>query len=153
MFNVEGGGHWIPLHTTFYVDVSFLYHCHNIYRTWLYIWVKRWVSFKKQELLTLREQPSVHPVFWWVPCCSSCWPIMCLYVLCSVLWSPIRFPHKNDVRFVFTCSCMSYLRYLCFSLHIVASNTYVFLRLVYIMFPVSLDCSFLSSPSVIIMLI
>jgi hypothetical protein len=36
---------------------------------------------------------------------------------------------------------MSYLRYLCFSLHIVASNTYFFLRLVYIMFPVSLECS------------
>jgi hypothetical protein len=29
---------------------------------------------------------------------------------------PLRFPHKNDVRFVFTSSClqcMSYLRYLC----------------------------------------
>ena len=31
---------------------------------------------------------------------------MCLYVLSSVLWCPLRFPHKNDVRFVFTSSCL-----------------------------------------------
>jgi hypothetical protein len=35
---------------------SFLYH----YRTWLYIWVTQ------QELLTLREHMSSHPIFWWV---------------------------------------------------------------------------------------
>jgi len=29
---------------------------------------------------------------------------MCLI---SVLWCPLRFPHKNDVRFVFTTSCLS----------------------------------------------
>ena len=31
---------------------------------------------------------------------------MCLSVRNSVLWCPIRFPHKNDVRFVFTSSCL-----------------------------------------------
>jgi hypothetical protein len=31
---------------------------------------------------------------------------MCLYVFSSVLWCPLRFPHKNDVRFVFTSSCL-----------------------------------------------
>jgi len=35
-----------------------------------------------------------------------CFPIMCLYVLSSVLRSPIRFPLKNDIRFVFTSSCL-----------------------------------------------
>ena len=30
---------------------------------------------------------------------------MCLYVLSSVLWCSLRFPHKNDVRFVFTSTC------------------------------------------------
>ena len=35
-----------------------------------------------------------------------CCPIMCLYVLSSVLWCPLRFPHKNNVRFVFTSSCI-----------------------------------------------
>ena len=36
----------------------------------------------------------------------SCCPIMCLYVLSSVLSCPLRFPHRNDVRFVFTSSCL-----------------------------------------------
>jgi hypothetical protein len=27
-----------------------------------------------------------------------CCPSKCLYVLSSVLWCPLRFPHKNDVR-------------------------------------------------------
>lgn len=31
-----------------------------------------------------------------------CCLIMCHYVLISVLWCPLRFPHKNDVRFIFT---------------------------------------------------
>ena len=31
---------------------------------------------------------------------------MCLYVLRSVLWCPLRFPHKNDVQFIFTSSCL-----------------------------------------------
>ena len=35
-----------------------------------------------------------------------CCPIMYLYVLSFVLWCPIRFPHKNDVRFVCTSSCL-----------------------------------------------
>jgi hypothetical protein len=47
-----------------------------------------------------------------------CCPIMCLYVLSSVLWCPLRIPHKNDVRFVFVYRLlvggrMSYLRYQC----------------------------------------
>ena len=33
-------------------------------------------------------------------------PIMCLYILSSVLWCPFRFPHNNDVRFVFISSCL-----------------------------------------------
>ena len=30
-----------------------------------------------------------------------------------MLWCPLRYQHKNKVRFVFTSSCLSYLRYLC----------------------------------------
>ena len=30
-----------------------------------------------------------------------CCPLMCLYVLSSVLWYPLRFPHKSDVLSVF----------------------------------------------------
>ena len=33
-------------------------------------------------------------------------PIMFLYVLNSVLWCALRFLHRNDVRFVFTSSCL-----------------------------------------------
>ena len=32
--------------------------------------------------------------------------IVCLYVLSSVLWRPMRFLHKNNVRFVFTSNCL-----------------------------------------------
>jgi hypothetical protein len=68
-----------------------------------------WVSYKKQELLALREHLSSPFLFWWGPCCSYCsflyCPIMCIRVLSSVLWCPLRFQHKNDIRFVFTPSC------------------------------------------------
>jgi hypothetical protein len=30
---------------------------------------------------------------------------LCIYVLISMLWCLLRFPHRNDVRFVFTPSC------------------------------------------------
>jgi len=43
---------------TFYEDVSFLYHCQDLYRTWLYIWVTQLVSYKKQVLLTFRKHRS-----------------------------------------------------------------------------------------------
>jgi hypothetical protein len=56
-------------HNTIYVGHHFAQTNTNneFYRTWLYIWVTRWVSYKKQWLLTLRE---FTPVFWCGPCCS-----------------------------------------------------------------------------------
>ena len=78
---------------------------------------------------------------------------MCLYVLSSVLWCPLRFPHKNYVLFVFNLQLfvegiMSYLRYLCLFAHSGVQHIlcfcFVFLRLVYPMLPVSL----LIAPSV-----
>jgi hypothetical protein len=54
-------------------------------------------------------------------------PIICLFVLISTLWCPLQFPHKNDVRFVFTSSCLqegSCLIYvICVYLRIVVSDT------------------------------
>jgi hypothetical protein len=35
----------------------------RFYHSWLYIWVTRWVSYKKKELLTFREHTWVHPRF------------------------------------------------------------------------------------------
>ena len=63
--------------------------------------------------------------------------LMPFYVLSSLLWCPLRFPHKDDVRFIFISSCLlegSCLIYLtCVCLHIVV----FFLHLVYPMLPVS----------------
>jgi len=39
-------------------------------------------------------------------CLYFCCHITYLDVLSSVLWCPLWFPHKNDVRFVFTPSCL-----------------------------------------------
>jgi hypothetical protein len=68
--------------------------------------VTRRVSYKKQELLTLCEQLSSPLVFGGVHVAYIfrflCCPIICLYVLSSVLGCPLRFTHKNDGRFVFT---------------------------------------------------
>jgi len=84
---------------------------------------------------------------------------MCLYVTSSVLWCPLRFPHKNDVRFVFTpqlfeVGLMSYLRYLCLFAYSGVQHIFwcVFVLFVFVlctlMLPVSLDCPFLIAPSV-----
>ena len=40
---------------------SFLYHYQDVYQTWLYTWVTRRVSYKKQKQLTLREHLSSPP--------------------------------------------------------------------------------------------
>jgi hypothetical protein len=81
--------------------------------------------------------------------------IMCLYVLSFVLWCPLWFPHKNCVRFIFTPQLfvggpMSYIRYLCLFAysgvqHILCCG---FLRILYPLLSVSLDCPFLIAPSV-----
>jgi hypothetical protein len=86
-----------------------------------------------------------------------CCPIKLLYILSSMLWCPLRFPHKDNVWFVFPSSCLekgSCLIYIiCVCLHIVVSNTYcvVFFFILSIslfLLPVSLDCPFLIAPSV-----
>jgi len=127
-----------------FVGYSAVQHVLTIRVTWR-------ASYKRQELLTFREHPSSPLVFWWGPCCSffsflSC-PIMCLYILSSVLWCFIQFLHNNLQLFV--GGLMAYL--CCVCLHIVVSNTYCvmfLLCLVYPMLLVSLDCHFLIAPAV-----
>ena len=104
--------------------------------------------------------PEFTPVFCWVPCCISflCCSIMHLSVLSSVLWCPLRFRIKRcSVRpylLLFVGGLMSHLRYLCLCLCILMSKAYcvvfVFfvLCLAYPILPVSLNCSFLITPSV-----
>jgi hypothetical protein len=57
--------------------------------------------------------------------------VLAYYVsLCSVLWCPLRFPHKNDVWFVFTSSCLQeglcLIYVICVCLCLVVSNMQCF---------------------------
>jgi hypothetical protein len=68
--------------------------------------------------------------------CSCVCPIMFLYVLGFVLWCQLRFPHKNDVRSVFTsrcsyeASCLIYI--ICVCLCIMMFNKYCVVFLFYL---------------------
>jgi hypothetical protein len=76
-----------------------------------------------------------------------CCPVMCLYVLSSVLWCPLRYLHTNDVRFVFTSSCL--WEGSCLISVICVFVLFIFvLCIMYAMLPVSLDCSCLIALSV-----
>ena len=67
---------------------------------------------------------------------------MRLYVLSSVLWRPLRFPPKHDVRFVFTSGCLyegSWLvNVICAYLRIFVPNKYFvvfFVLFLFVLFP------------------
>ena len=89
-----------------------------------------------------------------------CCPIICLYVLCSVLWCPLRFQHKNDVRFFFYLQLFVESSYsssvMCLCLRIMLSNIFCVAFLFcfsssYVpchMLAVSLDCPLLIASSV-----
>jgi hypothetical protein len=91
---------------TFYLDLSFLYHCQDLYRTWLYIWVTRRVYYKKQELLTLLEHLGSHPVFFFV----LSYYVVFLVQFCSAYK---RCSVRRYLQLGFVGGLMSYLRYLC----------------------------------------
>ena len=59
---------------------------------------------------------------------------MCLFAPSVVLWCSLRFPHKNDVHFVFTSSCLlegsCHIYVACVCLCVVVSNTYCVVCLV-----------------------
>ena len=79
------------------IDLHFLIKCFLssiIAKTFtgLYIRVTRRVFYKKQDLLTLREHLDSPEV------------LMVESVLLIFSVCPLRFPHKNDVRFVLTSS-------------------------------------------------
>jgi hypothetical protein len=63
---------------------------------------------------------SVDIFVWFYIILVFCVALLCVFtLLSSMLWCPLWFPHKNDVRFIFTSSClfvrglMSCLHYLC----------------------------------------
>jgi len=123
---------------------SFLYHwLLDFYRTWLYIWVTRRVSGTAYTYRALELAPGLL-VGSVLPCLSVflCCPIVCLYVLSSVLWCPLLFPHKTIVtsRCLYEGSCLIYV--ICVCLRILVSFCFDFPRLVYPMLPVFLNCPF-----------
>ena len=79
---------------------------------------------KGMDFLTFREHLSSPPVFEGVAYLFS--HIMCLYVLSSVMWCPLLLLHRNDIRFVFTSSCLwegsCLINVVCACLRIVVSN-------------------------------
>ena len=126
--------------------------------TWI---LKIICQYNVNHVVTLPIKTITAAVFWWGPRVAQPFrflfcPIMCLYVLSSVLWCPLRFPHKNDVRFVFISSChvlFTLFVFVCikwFSTqwHIVLYFLFCFTSscVPYHMLPVSLDCLFLISP-------
>ena len=74
------------------------------------------MSYKKQEVITFRKHLSSHVSFCGVRGAHfvlrfACVVLLCVvYVLSSMLWCALRFPYKNDVRFVklFVGGLMSY---------------------------------------------
>ena len=72
-----------------------------------------------------RASSQIHPRFIGVVRFAHAWCFFCDYLLYVF---KLRFPHKNDVWFVFTSSflgeLMCYLRCVCFCLRIVVTNTY-----------------------------
>jgi hypothetical protein len=89
-------------------------HGIDVHQCLILIYFHNWTCFIRRRnclpFLSTWSYPSPSPVFLVASVfrCYSflCCPIMCLYVLGSVLWCPLQFPLENDVRFVVTSSCL-----------------------------------------------
>ena len=131
---------------------SFLYDCQYFYRPWLYIWVTWRLSYRKQEILTLREYLASPPVYGRIRVAHNFSLLCCVFVLfvfvlcivcpmlpvsldCPFLIAPSVFSnvYLSCVLCVQCCQCLWIVFVLC---------------LVCLMLPVSLDCPFLIAPSV-----
>ena len=93
------------------------------------------MSYQRQDLLTIREHLISSPVFLVLVHVANffsflCCPIMCHYVLSSVLWCPIRCPHKmmfGSSLPPVVCRRAFILLVFCVCLRIVKSNILLFL--------------------------
>ena len=109
--------------------LSFLYHCHDFYRTWLYIWVTRRISYKKQELPTLRKHLSSCPVFF-VGSVLLIFLVFCVVLLCVF-------------TFFFLGGLMFYLRYFCLFVHCGVQHILCFVFVLFFFVLCNLCCQFL----------
>ena len=110
---------------------SFLYHYQDIYRTWL-VYMSTTVSVLwKAGTVYPSWSPSSSPVFWWVRVVHVfsflCCPIICLYIVSSVLWSPCHFLIKTSQfgSFLPLVVCRrAHVLFTCVCLRVMVSNTY-----------------------------
>ena len=107
-----------------------------------YILVTRPVSYKKQELLILREYLSAPPVFWCGPCCSSIqffglsYYVSLPFEFHVVMSVTIAAQERCSVRVylqLFVGGLMSYLRYLC--LFVFSGVQYIVLCFCFVFLP------------------
>ena len=97
-------------HVLFVLFVLFVFVAYSAVQHILIIWVTCRVSYKRQELLLFTSTWVHKRLLDWLRfthlfsflCCS----IMYLYVVSSVLRCPLRYPHKNYFRVVFTSRCL-----------------------------------------------
>jgi hypothetical protein len=87
---------WLTAKKYLYLKLQRLF-----YWTWLYIWIPRRVSYKKQELLTFREHLSSPPGFF-VGSVLLIFLVFCVVLLCVFMF---RIP-CFDVRCVFSIKTM-----------------------------------------------
>ena len=128
--------------------LSFLYYCQDAYRTWLCIWVTRRVSYKKQELLILRQHLSSPPIL-----VGSVLLFFVVFVLSYYIYLRSDFlvlmsftisALKRSLYLqLFVGGFMSYLGYLCFFAYRVVQHILrVFLLLLFFIL-CTLCCHFL----------
>ena len=92
---------------------------------WLYVWVTWRVSYKRQEMLTLREHQSSRPFLFLVGSVLQIFLVFCVVLFCLFTF----WVRRCDVRYHFRIKTMfgsslppvgglmSYLRYLCLLAH------------------------------------
>ena len=105
---------------------SFLYHCHDFYRTRLYTWVTRRVSYKKQELLTL----CMHLISFLVRSVLFIFVVFCVVLLCVF-------------TFLFVGVPMFYLCYLCLFVHCGVQHILCYVFVLFFFVLCTLCCQFL----------
>jgi len=127
-------------------------------KTWQLIWVTRRVSYKTQELLNRCEHLSWLPFFWRVRIAHHFRFCVFSYLVSLRSGSVVRYPlHFFHIKTLYVCLqlvvCVwgggSYLRFVCmrwFPTRIEWCFSFLFLRLVYPMLSVSLDCPFVTAP-------
>jgi hypothetical protein len=99
-------------------------------------------KMRKQDPTAYAKKQNEMPFL----CIFLCCPIMCFYVLSSVLWYLLQFPYKNDFQFVFTSSSLQdshFIYVICVCLCIVVSNTDCVVFFVLFFFVLCTLCCFL----------